>query len=256
MPALVIALGYCWAIWRTVRAGWPGLSIHWPDRRSAILGGAVAAVLYFVFGPFLTPGILASMYLHELGHVLALRSVGQPAAFRAIPAFSALPSWRMGQLSPGQAAFVSLMGAGLTLPVIVLAIAVAQMTAVSSPLVTNHFAAFAAVASLYSAFGLLPYLPLPGGRVFTDAGTAIWPLLPLVAGGALLAVTLTFAVGYQSLTLGFIAFVGIRGLMTANDIQARPMDREIAIWTLAAYGALLVCLVNFGWPFILYSLGA
>lgn len=257
MGFLALALGFCTAFWLATRGGWAGLSIEWPDRKFWAFGALAAAAIFFFFGPFFGPCLIATFYFQELGHVVTLRSFGVDAKIRAIPVFANPPKWDLHKLDQGKEAYVALMGPAFTVPAVFLCLAIAAMLLNSSPLLGNYLAGFAAVSATYGAFTLLPFWPMAGGRIIRAVSETFWPILPFVLGGAALAVILTLAAGFMSFTLGAIAFIGIRGLMALEHPTPHqsPMPKDAAWLLIGAYLVVTASLYRFGWPLIVLALG-
>ncbi len=252
MGLVALALGYCAAIWLVLRGGWAGLQLQWPEPKFRLFGILAYATILLLFGLHNGGALIASFYLQEIGHVAALRSVGSDTRLRVLPIFADPPKWDLHKLRQDQEAFVALMGPAMFVPALIAAIALGPNIATVSPTGHNVLRVFSWVGSVYGIMLLLPFWPMPGGRIIRAVGETFWPLLPFVAGGMALAVVLTLAVGYQSLILGFIAFVGIRGLMALEHPTAHqvPMPRQTALWLLGAYLFATASLFSYGWPLI------
>lgn len=250
MGLLLLSIGCATGFWYALRGGWGGLTLQWPERRFWVFSAlATLAIVYFA-GPLLGPALIVTFYVQELGHVVALRSLGYETSYRALPVFADPPRWNLNRMPQGDEAFVALMGPVITVPSILIAFGMVNVLVLTHPMASNYFAAYAAMASLYGLFTLLPFWPLPGGRVMRAIGEAWWPLLPYLFGGFLLAALISLAAGYQSLILGFIAFIGIRGLMAleAAGPHQPKMPRNAIAPIAGAYGAAIFALGRIVWP--------
>jgi Zn-dependent protease len=165
-------------------------------------------------------GFIAGIYVHEMGHVFALRRYGIAAtAPMFIPGFGALVRLKQHPATVGEDARVGLAG-----PIWGLAASVAFFAA-SRLGAGDIFAALAQVSGLLNLFNLTPFGPLDGGRAF-NAMTRGERLLVTAAIGAaylvfshpMLLLLLVVAVGRTfstrvpdkpdwSVTLEFVALV-------------------------------------------------
>lgn len=118
-------------------------------------------VLWTAFGWQLALGVILSIYVHEMGHVAALRRLGFPAsAPMFVPGLGAFVRLKQRPVSPREDARVGLAG-----PIWGLGAALAAWgihLAGGGPL----WAAIARVGALINLFNLLPLGPLDGGRAF------------------------------------------------------------------------------------------
>lgn len=106
-------------------------------------------------------GVVLSIYVHEMGHVLALRRYGfKASAPMFIPGLGAVIRLRQHPANPREDAAVGLAG-----PIYGLGAAIASYAlwhATGQPI----FAAIAQVGAWINLFNLLPIGPLDGGRAF------------------------------------------------------------------------------------------
>jgi Zn-dependent protease len=127
-------------------------------------------------------GMAIVIYIHEMGHVFALKRLGiQADAPIFIPGLGALVRLRQTFVNPIEDATIGLAG---PLWGLAAAVATAGLYAWTSyPL----FAALTQVGAWINLFNLLPISPLDGGRGFRAVSHAQRWLLLLVMGGALMA---------------------------------------------------------------------
>jgi Zn-dependent protease len=175
-------------------------------------------------------GFVLSIYVHEMGHVSALRHYGiRASAPMFIPFVGAFVRLRESLHSEWEDAIVGLAG-----PLWGLAAAVATYVAY---VVTGMpiFGAVAHAAAWVNLFNLLPVWQLDGGRGFT----AMSRTHRLVAAGAVLA---AFAVTHEPMLL----IVGLVGAAMAFTKPSQKPDVRIAAyyialaWGLAAVSVLAV----------------
>ena len=118
-------------------------------------------VYWTVWGWKFALGLVLSIYVHEMGHVVALRHFGIKAtAPMFIPGVGAVIRSRQHPANPREDAVIGLAG-----PIYGLGAAVASYViflATGMPI----FAAVAKVGAWINLFNLLPIIPLDGGRAF------------------------------------------------------------------------------------------
>ncbi len=118
-------------------------------------------VYWTYFGWKFALGLVLSIYVHEMGHVFALRRYGfRATAPMFIPGFGALIRLQQQVVNPYEDAVIGLAG-----PIYGLGAAVATLGlwyATRQPI----FAAIAGVNAWINLFNLLPISPLDGGRGF------------------------------------------------------------------------------------------
>ena len=184
-------------------------------------------------------GFVLLMFVHELGHVIALRLQGVKAsAPMFIPFFGAFVNIEGEQRSVSQEAVSALAGpiAGL--------LGAGAVFGVAESLNSNFLRALAYTAFLLNLFNLFPVLPLDGGRVAGALHPAIW------LGGIAAAVGLI--IWHPSPIFFFILILG--GLETWHRWRDRKSGRaneyltiKTSIrWQIAAVYVLTiaVCLIG------------
>jgi Zn-dependent protease len=123
-------------------------------------------VYWTIWGWRFALGLVLSIYVHEMGHVFALRRYGFKAtAPMFIPGLGALIRLQQHPANPHEDAAIGLAG-----PIYGLAAAAASyglFHATGNPI----FAAIARVGAWINLFNLLPFGPLDGGRAFNALST-------------------------------------------------------------------------------------
>jgi len=139
---------------------------------------ASLGVYWAVWGWKFAAGLVASIYVHEIGHVAALRRYGIPAsAPMFVPGLGAYIRSSQYPATPREDARVGLAGPlwGLY--------AVGACYAVFLATGWDSFAAIARVGAWINLFNLLPIATLDGGRGFNSLGrTERWLSVALLAG--------------------------------------------------------------------------
>ncbi|HKQ96060.1 MAG TPA: site-2 protease family protein [Aestuariivirgaceae bacterium] len=137
------------------------------ERRSAVVTGVLTALaslvgLGLLFGWRMAVIVLVVLVVHELGHLVAFRLVGQPwGRIVFIPFIGAIAMPRQGFDNLGQYAFASLMGPAFSLVLLLPAIVAAQHPGDGAQLMLD----VAMVACFINLLNLLPVMPFDGGHV-------------------------------------------------------------------------------------------
>ncbi len=139
-------------------------------------------------------GIIVSIYIHEMGHVVALRKFGIPASAPAfIPGLGAIVRMKQMPISKIENARIGIAGPIWGLAAAVMCFMIYKITDLSS------IGAIAKVGAWINLFNLLPFEPLDGGRCFSVlsskqkwvAVSVIGAMWYLTSEGLLLLILLT-----------------------------------------------------------------
>ena len=104
--------------------------------------------------------LVAALFVHEFGHLLAFRLIGQPwGRMIFLPCLGALAVPRLGYESQAQSVFAALMGPAFSLVIPGLAALAVFNGASTAP----HLITIGLVAAALNLFNLLPVEPLDGG---------------------------------------------------------------------------------------------
>ncbi|MGO4387363.1 hypothetical protein AB4Y85_07475 [Microvirga sp. 2YAF29] len=207
----------------------------------------VLAALSFIAMIYLlgfTQGLaaMATLIVHEYGHVFALRRHGHDARFYLIPFFGGVAMGSRTYVSDAEASEVLLLGPlfGL-LPAI--ALAIAFWMSPSEPLL---FAGL--LALLINGFNLLPVPPLDGGRVVQvlmkplgdKAWFAISGLLILMGAG------IALQMGSKAFLVMMILAALLWSVAPKRSQSERPLTMAQGFAVVLAYGALIAVHVAIG----------
>ncbi len=187
---------------------------------------AFLAVYWALFGWWFAAGIVASIYVHEIGHVAALAGLGiRASAPMFIPGLGAVVRMDQYPASPIEDARVGLAGPvwGLGAAVVCLGIYGATGSAL--------FMALARVGAWINLFNLIPIWQLDGSRGFAA--------LDRMQRAGVVAVAVALGVGIGDPFLWVIAAVG------AWRVWQGPWPAQGHVRTLVVYLALLVTLASF-----------
>lgn len=124
---------------------------------------AFAGVYWALYGWTFAVGMVVSIYIHEMGHVLTLREYGIPAsAPMFIPGFGAFIRLKQLRITPIQDARVGLAGPIYGLGAAAFALAAGYLTGAKAWDAIAHFGA------VINLFNLIPVWQLDGSRGFTS----------------------------------------------------------------------------------------
>ena len=146
---------------------------------SGIISGAsllaTAAAFSLLLGwqtGFIFVGLLV---LHELGHLVSFRMIGQPwGKIIFMPFLGGVAVSRVPHVRLADYAFCAIMGAGLPVLALLPAIAV-SLWQVDSPGIVQLAYVIAALAGALNLLNLLPVFPLDGGRVLRAVMQSVLP---------------------------------------------------------------------------------
>lgn len=174
-------------------------------------------------------GLVVSIYIHEMGHVAALRRYGVKAtAPLFIPGLGAVIRLRQSLGDPRQDARVGLAGPLWGLATAVAAALVGLATA--API----WMGLAKIGAWINLFNLLPIASLDGGRAYHALSRPQRWL-------AVLAVAASWSVTNDSMTEGLLVLLLLVGVLQAAAGRA-PSESQSDRLTLVAYAALVACL--------------
>lgn len=194
-----------------------GKPVEWPHTLISCLV-AVLTGLLSVFAFSMTLGIevasllVLALLVHEFGHLLAFRLIGQPwGRIIFLPFIGALAVPRLAYQTQAQAVFAALMGPGFSVPLVLLCAIPWLLGDDTNP----HLASLGLVAAALNLFNLIPAEPLDGGVALRSVLSRLigrhahWGLLILGAGLVLIGA----AIGQIILMI----FGGIAVLLNLRD---------------------------------------
>lgn len=212
----------------------------------AVVTGLVSlATFVLAFGWIIAPLLVAALLIHEFGHLLAYRLIGQPwGRLVFLPFLGAIAVPRLGFTSQGQLVFAAMLGPAFSVIVPLLA----ALYVWSGGPYPDIAVMMGIVACGLNLFNLLPVEPLDGGIVLRSVLARImggWARFGLIGMG-LLIVAGGFAIE-QVLLVIFGALTLVMNLRPrAIDPGLQPMKRLHVsmsafsfMATVAAYAVLL-----------------
>ncbi len=197
------------------------------------------AAYSFVFGLPFAAGFIVLLFVHEMGHVIALRREGiKASAPMFIPFLGAVISAR--SLGDNAAAEARVGLAGPVLGSLGAAVCILIWHATGNDL----WRALAFTGFFLNLFNLLPVVPLDGGRAMAAMAPWMWFLglaamvpLAFIFPNPVILLILVFA-GYETLKRWRLRRAG--GPQQQAYYRVRPLDRAL---TAAVYIALIALLV-------------
>lgn len=181
------------------------------DGVGVLAGFVVTVAAATVFGPINGLSLVVALLLHELGHYVGARLCGRTEApFRLLPAFGSLRPDDSDFGHDGDRFFHALMGAGLSVGPMLLAVALWQVLQGIEPQAAGFFRALALSIALVNTLNLMPFQPLDGGRCIEIISRALSPsILYLATATAIAGLAL---MGYLASTVGALMFA-LAGLL-------------------------------------------
>ena len=194
---------------------------------------SVAAYSLF-WGWEFAAGFVVLLFIHEMGHVIALRREGIPAsAPMFVPFMGALITARsLGDNALAEARV------GLAGPILG-SLAAAAVAVVGELVHSDMLIALAYVGFLLNLFNLLPIVPLDGGRAMAAMAPWMW----FVGFGALLV--MLFALPFNPIVLVIVLFGGFELYRRWQLRKTRSPEQE-AYYRVAPHHRLLVGIVYIG----------
>jgi Zn-dependent protease len=229
------------------------LTIAGFDSNALIMGVAAVGAAMWLFGPMYGAALILSVMVHEFGHVAAYRVCGHSdARFRLIPLIGGVAISNEVPASYEKDFFITLMGPGICIAPMVLAIALQDVAWAYSPQVGDFLWIFATVTGALNFFNLLPFWPLDGGRCLAVLCNTFWPSGARQVTMAMAGAAIALAIYSQSLAMTIFAVMGVQSMFAAEQIARfqRPMGRMRGMLAAAAYLATLASFGVVGLPLL------
>ncbi|MFN4192672.1 MAG: metalloprotease [Tabrizicola sp.] len=255
MLPVLAALALCAATLYTLRGGLLDngrfVTLAGLDAPALVTGAmALAAAVYF-FDPLYGVALVLSVMIHEFGHVAAYRVCGHAdARFRLIPLIGGVAISDRPPASHAEEVFITLMGPGICLAPMVLALAVLNLGLIQTPLFNDFLWTFALVTGAINFFNLLPFWPLDGGRCLSMLSQTFAPRIALQVTIAMAIAAILLAILMQSFALTAFALLGAQYLVGDETGRQSRMGRQHGLLAAAAYLAALASFGLVGWPLI------
>lgn len=239
MIALSVAAGLCLLtvgglVWQAAAGG--RLVLSGFDGFGVLAGFVAAVIAATAFGPLNGLSLVVALMLHEAGHVVGAWLAGrQVAEFRLLHAFTGLRPDDAGLERDIDRFMHALMGAGLS--VAPMALAVTLALALAGTPTAGFFTALAISLALVNTVNLMPFHPLDGGRCIEMVARALSPAVLHLATAT--GVAAMFLAGYLAgiVALLALAAAAVVALLLRAPIEWRgaPMTQRQAGLAFAAY---------------------
>jgi Zn-dependent protease len=230
VSALTFAALKLKALWLVLLTGWKPLLLGLTKIGTLWTMLLSLGVYWALYGWRFGLGLVVCIYVHEIGHVVALKRLGIAASSPMfIPGFGAVVRLQQYPIDADEEAQVGLAGPRWGLGISLVAFVLARLTH------SDSLAAIARVSGWINLFNLIPIPPLDGGRGFRALGNQQRLLCGAVLGGL-------YALTHQG-------FVGIIALLAfARSFEKRPANTTQNARVLIEYLglAILLCLIARG----------
>lgn len=191
--------------------------------------------------------LIFALFVHEFGHLLAYRLMGQPwGRMVFLPFLGAMAMPRLPQESQGQTVFAALMGPGFSALLAILCMVPWMLGGQSNP----YLIVLGLITAALNLFNLLPAEPLDGGVALRSVltrmigGKAQYGLLAIAAA----IVVLGFVLDQIVLVMfgGLAAFVNLKPRkIDVGQIPLTSLQVGISALGYAAIGVSHISLLNF-----------
>jgi Zn-dependent protease len=207
--------------------------------KSALITGALTFASFFaLFGGSTAIGLLAVIFLHELGHVIAMRWAGIPVrGIYFVPFFGGVAIGESLGTTEVARGFVALMGPAFSILTTLVFVFLSYQS--NDP----FFSDLALISAMLNGFNLLPILPLDGGRILQALTSRIEPR----AARIIHATTLCFGIGlaalfgdYLLLALMLLIAPAVLSAARGRTTKLLPLSRSELAWLMAGYGATAI----------------
>ncbi|HML27448.1 MAG TPA: site-2 protease family protein [Hyphomicrobium sp.] len=205
---------------------------------SAVLTGALTfASFAAIFDWSIAVMLLFVVLLHELGHVVAMRSVGIPVrGIYFIPFFGGVAVGESFGKSEAVRGFVALMGPAASMLTTGLFLWLSLQN--DDPFLSD----LALMSAAINGLNLLPILPLDGGRILQALTSRLPPRGARAVHGATLLLGIGFALwlgDYLLMALILLIAPGVLSMRTSTTYKSAPLSRGESIWLTCGYVATL-----------------
>jgi Zn-dependent protease len=217
---------------------------QWISAGVAAITGAISLLAFaLLLGWLIAALLIVALFVHEMGHLVAFRLMGQPwGRMIFLPFLGAVAIPRLTFESQGQSVFAALMGPGFS---VLLSLA-CTFHVLTSDGINPYVALLGLVATLLNIINLLPAEPLDGGVALRSVLTR---LMGHRARFGLMTVGLVIAViGLVKAQILLIIFGGIAILFNFKDRKIdtglTPLSRLQVSIACVGYMSLILAYVS------------
>ncbi len=230
-----ISAFFCFLTYLTLRGGWRQEG-RWRVPALGFEAGAMAALsvgfaVYF-WGVEGGMALVITIIVHEFGHVAAYRVIGhRDARFRLVPLMGGVAISDSLPSTQARGFFVSAMGPGICLALMIWAMAMQQAAFVYYPPAYGFFWYLAYISGAINFLNLLPLWPLDGGQMLRPIVHAFSPGLAQYATLAMSATFVALAATMQNMLILAFAVISSISAFNAPALSAvqRPLTKPQAL---------------------------
>lgn len=213
-----------------------------------LVGFVIIMGLTAALGPSFGLPLIATLLLHELGHVLAYRMLGHKnARFRLIPLLRNEKISDRPLETDGEFFFIALMGPAFSLGPMALAMTLSVALQPTMPEIARSFWIFGVTCGAVNFVNLLPFWPMDGGRCARTAVANFWPTLAPAMTVFMTAAMATASLRTGSVALMVMAAVGAQSLFRTPTTGRTKMTANVGLVALAAYTFTMAAHFTAGW---------
>jgi len=230
MSALAFAALKLKSMWLLLLTGWKPLLLGLTKIGTLWTMLLSLGVYWALYGWRFALGLVICIYVHEIGHVVALKRLGIAASSPMfIPGFGAVVRLQQYPIDVDEEAQVGLAGPRWGLGISLVAFVLARLTH------SEALAAIARVSGWINLFNLIPIPPLDGGRGFRA-----------LANQQRLVCAAVLGVLYALTTQAFVGIIALLALV--RSFERRPENTTHNVRILIEYLglAILLCLISRG----------
>jgi Zn-dependent protease len=219
------------------------------DGTGVIIGFAITAGVAAATSPLMGFGFVFAVLLHEFGAARACQIVGHDLArVRLVPLpYVAPPRTDHGFEDALEDSFAALYAPALAILPMVVCFGLFQASAPYFPAFSNFMRALGIMIGTFNFVMLLPFIPLPGGRVVRAVSDSFWPNLSAVVTLFMVAAFAAAALRDQSIAMGLMAIAGLQSLIRRKHPEQARLSPNNALVVLASYAFCMCVHFSGGW---------
>ncbi len=213
----------------------------WDSLRSGLITGVLTFVSFAIlFDWSFAALLLGVVFVHELGHIIAMRWCGMPVrGIYFLPFLGAVAVSKSGWRSEAERGFVALMGPGFS----VLPTAFLLYLYGTNESQTIYYLIL--ISAFLNAFNLVPILPLDGGHVFGALTSRFDHDVRLVIESVFLMIGISAAAYFKAWILVGIAAMYFLLIWSAGPRKLdKPVNLHDGIWLFFAYVSTIAFYVS------------
>lgn len=193
-----------------------------------------------LFSVMLLPALVLIIVVHEYGHVLAYRLAGHRAPVFQLAPFGGVAFSRERKKSHAESAYVSLMGPGFSVALLIPTMLAGNALLPGNPLAASYLLQAAWFIAWLNALNLLPFFPMDGGQALRAVARTISQRAAHVTTIGMALALAAYAALIQFWFLLIFAAIGLGAAVQANRGRdwAKPMTPGVALLAFLAHLAI------------------